>query len=136
MKRIITLALVCVMLVASLIPASAAKKETKLQFDKNGEFKILHLCDAQDGFPAQERMFTYINYMLDTYKPDLVVLGGDNSVGPEETKEQAIEELVAPFVEHKTYFTLVFGNHDHQQGVEKEELLEMYQKYGGKYCLA
>ena len=51
-------------------------------------------------------------------------------------KEDAIAELVAPFVEHETYFTLVFGNHDHQQGVEKEELLEMYQKYGGKYCLA
>ena len=136
MKKIITLALVLVMLLVSIIPASAAGKTKKLQFDKDGEFKVLHICDCQDGFPAQEKMFTYINYMLENYKPDLVVLGGDNSVGEEETKEQAIEELVAPFVEHETYFTLVFGNHDHQQGVEKEELLEMYQKYGGKYCLA
>lgn len=135
-KIIVSIMLVVVMLVASVIPAAAAKKDTKLQFGENGEFKVLHLCDCQDGFPAQERMFTYINYMLDNYKPDLVVLGGDNTVGEEETKEQAIEELVAPFVEHETYFTLVFGNHDHQQGVEKEELLEMYQKYGGKYCLA
>ena len=118
MKQVITLILVCVMLVASVIPASAAEKTKKLQFDKDGEFKVLHLCDCQDGFPAQERMFTYINYMLENYKPDLVVLGGDNTVGEEETKEQAIEELVAPFVEHETYFTLVFGNHDHQQGVE------------------
>lgn len=136
MKKIITLMIVCVMLMTSIIPASAAKKENKLQFDKNGEFKVLHLCDCQDGFPAQEKMFTYINYMLENYKPDLVVLGGDNTVGEEETKEKAIEELVAPFVEHETYFTLVFGNHDHQQNVEKEELLKMYQKYGGKYCLA
>ena len=124
------------MFVASVIPASAAQKKEKLQFGKDGDFKVLHLCDCQDGFPAQEKMFTYINYMLETYEPDLVVLGGDNSVGPEETKEKAIEELVAPFVEHETYFTLVFGNHDHQQNVDKEELLEMYQKYGGKYCLA
>ncbi|MEE1505171.1 MAG: metallophosphoesterase [Acutalibacteraceae bacterium] len=136
MKKIIALMIACVMLMSSIIPASAAKKENKLQFDKNGEFKVLHLCDCQDGFPAQEKMFTYINYMLENYKPDLVVLGGDNTVGEEETKEKAIEELVAPFVEHETYFTLVFGNHDHQQNVEKEELLEMYQKYGGKYCLA
>ena len=136
MKKAITLFLVCMMLIASIIPASAAEKTKKLQFDKDGEFKVLHLCDCQDGFPAQEKMFTYINYMLETYKPDLVVLGGDNTVGEEETKEKAIEELVAPFVEHETYFTLVFGNHDHQQNVEKEELLEMYQKYGGKYCLA
>ena len=136
MKKVVTLILVCVILLVSIIPASAAEKTKKLQFDKDGEFKVLHICDCQDGFPAQEKMFIYINYMLETYKPDLVVLGGDNSVGPEETKEKAIEELVAPFVEHETYFTLVFGNHDHQQGVEKEELLEMYQKYGGKYCLA
>lgn len=136
MKKVITLMIVCVILMTSIIPASAAQRKEKLQFDKDGEFKVLHLCDCQDGFPAQEKMFTYINYVLDNYKPDLVVLGGDNSVGPEETKEQAIEELVAPFVEHETYFTLVFGNHDHQQNVEKEELLEMYQKYGGKYCLA
>lgn len=136
MKKIVTLTLVCVLLIASIIPASAAQKNEKLQFDKDGEFKVLHLCDCQDGFPAQERMFTYINYVLDNYKPDLVVLGGDNSVAAEETKEDAIKELVTPFVEHETYFTLVFGNHDHEQGVDKEELLEMYQKYGGKYCLA
>ncbi len=135
-KIVISIMLVVVMLVASIIPASAAQKKEKLQFGDDGEFNILHLCDGQDGYPAQERMFIYINYMLDIYKPDLVVLGGDNCVASEETKEDAIKELVAPFVEHETYFTLVFGNHDHEQGVEKEELLEMYQKYGGKYCLA
>ncbi|MBP3442535.1 MAG: metallophosphoesterase [Clostridia bacterium] len=137
MKKIaISIMLVCVMLLGSVIPAFAADSNTRLQFNDDGEFKILHICDCQDGYPAQERMLTYINYMLDIYKPDLVVLGGDNTVGYKETKEAAIEELVAPFVEHETYFTLVFGNHDHEQGVDKDELLKMYQKYGGKYCLA
>lgn len=135
-KTIISLALVCIMLVASVIPAGAAEKAKKLQFDDDGEFKILHICDCQDDYPAEERMFTYINYMLETYKPDLVVLGGDNTVASEETKDDAIKELVAPYVEHETYFTLVFGNHDHEQGVDKDELLKMYQKHGGKYCLA
>ena len=137
MKKIaISIMLVCVMLLGSVIPAFAADSNTRLQFNDDGEFKILHICDCQDGYPAQERMLTYINYMLDIYKPDLVVLGGDNTVGYKETKEAAIEELVAPFVEHETYFTLVFGNHDHEQGVDKDELLKIYQKYGGKYCLA
>lgn len=135
-KIVISITLACLMLIGSIIPAFAAEAPAKLQFAENGEFKILHICDCQDGYPAQERMFTYINYMLDVYEPDLVVLGGDNTVGPEETKEAAIEELVAPFVEHETYFTLVFGNHDHEQGVDKDELLKMYQKYGGEYCLA
>lgn len=135
-KSIISLALACLMLVGSIIPAFAAEAPAKLQFDSNGDFKILHLCDCQDGYPAHKEMFTYINYMLDVYEPDLVILGGDNTVGPEETKADAVRELVTPFVEHETYFTLVFGNHDHEQGVEKEELLKMYQEAGGKYCLA
>ncbi len=135
-KFIISVTLVCIMILGTVIPAFAAGESNKLQFDKNGEFKILHICDCQDGYPAQERMFTYINHMLDKYDPDLVVLGGDNTVSLEDTKALAIKELVTPFVEHETYFTLVFGNHDHEQGVDKEELLEMYQLYGGEYCLA
>lgn len=135
-KIIISITLACLMLVGSIIPAFAAEAPAKLQFGSDGEFNILHICDCQDGYPAQERMFTYINYMLDTYEPDLVVLGGDNTVGPKETKFEAIKELVAPYVEHETYFTLVFGNHDHEQGVDKDELLKMYQEAGGKYCLA
>ncbi len=135
-KLIISVTLVCVILLSTFIPAFAVEGSTRLQFDENGDFRILHICDCQDGYPAQEKMFTYINYMLKEYEPDLVVLGGDNCVAPKENKEAAIKELVAPFVENETYFTLVFGNHDHEQGVEKEELLRMYQKYGGKYCLA
>ncbi|MEE0981816.1 MAG: metallophosphoesterase, partial [Acutalibacteraceae bacterium] len=127
-KIIISVFLVCVMLLGTVIPAFAAGGSAKLQFDKDGEFKILHICDCQDTFPAQQKMFTYINYMLEIYEPDLVVLGGDNTVGPKETKDDAIKELVSPFVEHETYFTLVFGNHDHEQGVDKEALLKMYQK--------
>lgn len=135
-KIIISIVLVCLVLIGSVIPAFAAEAPAKLQFGSDGEFGILHICDCQDGYPAHKEMFTYINYMLDIYKPDLVVLGGDNTVGPKETKADAIKELVAPFVEHETYFTLVFGNHDHEQGVDKEELLKMYQNAGGKYCLA
>lgn len=135
-KAITSIILVCIMLISCVIPAFSADSTAKLRFDENGEFKILHLCDCQDGYPAHKEMFTYINYMLDIYEPDLVVLGGDNTVGPEETKSVAIKELVTPFVEHETYFTLVFGNHDHEQGVEKDELLKMYQEHGGKYCLA
>ncbi|MBQ2848536.1 MAG: metallophosphoesterase [Clostridia bacterium] len=134
-KRIFSVILAVCMILGATIPAFAASKSV-LKFDENGEFKILHLCDGQDGYPAQERMMIYINYMLKVYDPDLVVLGGDNTVAPKENKEDAIKELVTPFVENKVYFTLVFGNHDDEQGVDKDTLLKYYQKYGGKYCLA
>lgn len=123
------------LIIGAAMPAFAANSSV-LRFDENGEFKILHLTDCQDIYPAKETLLKYINHMLKTYEPDLVVLGGDNTVGPKETKEDAIKELVAPFVENKVYFTLVFGNHDHEQGVDKDTLLKYYQKYGGKYCLA
>lgn len=139
MKKRILAALLAVCLVFGSGVIAFAEDETAepiLKFDENGEFKILHLCDCQDGYPADQRMFDYINYVLDEYDPDIVVLGGDNTVGEEETKELAVEELVKPFVENKTYFTLVFGNHDYQQGYTNDELFAMYKKYGGEYCLA
>ncbi len=135
-KRILAVALALCLILAMAIPAAAKAKSDALRFDENGEFRILHICDCQDTYPAQAKMLAYINHMLDYYKPHLVVLGGDNTIGPEETKELAIKELVTPFVEHKVPFTLVFGNHDHEQGVDKATLLKYYQKHGGKYCLA
>lgn len=135
-KRIISVILALCLVLSAAIPSFAADGSDVLRFDENGEFKILHLTDCQDGYPASTKMFNYINYMLETYEPDIVVLGGDNTVAPKDTKEKAIEELVAPFVNHGVYFTLVFGNHDDEQGVDKDTLLKYYQKYGGKYCLA
>ena len=139
MKKRILAALLAVCLVFASGTIAFAGGETAdpiLKFDENGEFKILHLCDCQDGYHADGRMIEYINYVLEVYEPDLVILGGDNTVGEEETKELAVAELVEPFVTHKTYFTLVFGNHDYQQGYTNDELFEMYKKHGGEYCLA
>ncbi len=136
MKKIISIFLTFLLFVSALSVSSFAAEDTALRFDENGEFKILHISDCQDDYPAEEKMMTYINYMLEIYEPDLVVLGGDNSIGKAETKHLEVEELVKPFVEHKVPFTVVFGNHDHEQGVDKETLLGYFQQYGGEYCLA
>ncbi len=133
MKKVLALML---SLCLALPFAFAVNAETNvLQFDENGEFVIMHLCDCQDVFPASDTMLAFIRNTIEKYDPDLVVLGGDNTVGPKETKAQAIEELVAPFVETETYFAVTFGNHDDEQGVSREELLKLYQQYGGEYCL-
>ncbi len=135
-KRIFAAMLALCFIFSAAFCVTASAEEAKLSFDENGEFKVLHLCDCQDGYPADERMFEYINTVLETYEPDLVILGGDNTVGEEKTKELAVEELVKPFVDHKVPFTLVFGNHDYQQGYTNDELFEMYKRYGGEYCVA
>lgn len=135
MKKVISIILALCMVFPFAFAASAEEAATPLQFDENGEFVIMHLCDCQDVYPASETMLAFIRNVIATYDPDIVVLGGDNTVAPKETKAQAIEELVAPFVESETYFAVTFGNHDNEQGVEKEQLLAYYQQYGGEYCL-
>lgn len=137
MKKVIALVMAAVMLLSCGIMASAEDNGPLLRFDEDGEFKILHLTDCQDVYPANETMLQFINHVLDKYDPDLVVLGGDNSVDDNGEVKEAIAELVKPFVDHETYFTLVFGNHDREGGRgENDVLLGYYQQAGGKYCLA
>ncbi len=137
-KRILAVLLAMLLAFGSSAMAFAGgdSSDPVLKFDENGEFKILHLCDCQDGYPADGRMFEYIQYVIDEYDPDIVVLGGDNTVGEEATKQLAIDELCEVFTKNETHFTLVFGNHDYQQGYDNAQLFEMYQKAGGKYFLA
>lgn len=153
-KKLLSISLALVLVLGVFSVCSFAGGRKRLQFNDDGEFKIIHLCDCQDGYPASEIMLKYIDLVLKEEKPDLVVLGGDNTVAGlsnEQTsgksddeikalatqlKKDAIKELVSVFVENETYFTLVFGNHDRQQGLSNDELLPIYQEFGGEYCLA
>lgn len=130
--------------------------ESPLKF-KSGAFKIAFITDIQDVYPMNVTTKAFIVEVLKRERPDLVVLGGDNCVAgysdlPEGKKEDlsdeekealtekvknlAIKELCDIFVGQETYFTLVFGNHDHEQGMDDDHQLKLYQKYGGRYCLA
>ncbi len=137
MKKLMAILMSIVMLFSLCAVASAASGDNDvLKFDENGEFVIFNICDMQDKFPMHETTKAFVTDMLKIYKPDLVVLGGDNTVASKETKADAVKEICDMFVENETYFTLVFGNHDDEQGVSREELLALYQQFGGKYCLA
>ncbi len=135
-KRILSAVLALALVISACFCVSADSAKSPLRFDENGEFKIMHLCDCQDGYPASEKMLKFIDAALKEYQPDIVVLGGDNVVSDFEDKDEAIKELVDVFVANETYFTLVFGNHDCEQGMTNDELMVLYQKYGGEYCLA
>lgn len=138
MKKFISvlLSVVMVFAMASVGFAAVSGENDVLKFDENGEFKIFNICDIQDNFPMHKTAKQFITDMINIYDPDVVILGGDNTVASAETKAQAIEEICNIFVETETYFTLVFGNHDDEQGVSREDLLSLYQQYGGEYCLA
>ena len=138
MKKVIAVVLSMLLVFCNSAVAFAAipGENDVLKFDENGDFKIFNICDIQDDFPINKTIVAFIKDMIRIHKPDIVVLGGDNSTASKETKADAIKELCEIFVDSKTYFTFVFGNHDDEQGVSREELFKMYKLYGGKYCLA
>ena len=125
MKRILSLALVLVMVFSAFAVNASAAENGVLRFDENGEFKVMHICDCQDDYPANPEMLKFLDAVIKEYKPDLVILGGDNTVA-ENNMENGIRELVSVFVENETYFTLVFGNHDHQQDLTDDQQLIVY----------
>ncbi|MBR2732512.1 MAG: metallophosphoesterase, partial [Clostridia bacterium] len=138
MKKLISVLLAALLLLSLAVPALAedGAGATELQFRADGGFRILNICDIQDIYPMNQTTHAFIEEALALYKPDLVILGGDNCVAPQENKEAAIKEICDLFVNAETDFTLVFGNHDNEQGVDKETLLGYYQQFGGAHCLA
>ena len=107
-----------------------------LQFSESGKFAIVHLCDLQDVYPMNKTTCQFVVEVLREVQPDLVVLGGDNTVAEHDDIPAAIRELCDLFVEAETCFTLVFGNHDNQHGYSNDELFAYYKEFGGEFCLA
>ncbi len=137
MKKVLAVALAVMMAASFMVSAVAADifGNTVLRFNEDGKFKIMIFADSQDDETLEETTAQLMREALDAHNPDLVVFLGDNTVaGGYENQAKAIEAIVAPCVEREIPFTLVFGNHDQEQGVEKEVLLREYQKYPG--CLA
>ena len=139
MKKVLSIFLAVVILISGVVFASA-KGNDKLQFDENGQFKILVLADIQSGFPVGEALKAYITEAIDASNPDLVMFLGDNIMSPEDGTVESYwkgYDEVFPILESKGVpFTFVFGNHDDESAptVTKEEMLKKYQSYDG--CLA
>ncbi|MFR7744188.1 MAG: metallophosphoesterase [Acutalibacteraceae bacterium] len=138
-RKIAALAL-CAVLLVSLMPiVFAADAAPALQFDENGEFKILIVADTQDIDKPQKETIALLEAELDAAQPDLVVFLGDQIHGPSigksvERTQKALDAFLQPVAERGLQFAVVFGNHDDEGGVSKETQMAYYQSYPG--CLA
>lgn len=56
-------------------------EQTKLQFRKDGSFRILHLTDIQEGLHPRKDTMHLLNGLLAETMPDLVILTGDQLKG-------------------------------------------------------
>jgi predicted phosphodiesterase len=110
-------------------------QETRLKFDENGDFNILHLTDWHCDYPLPAVHKQLVLESLAEAKPDLVVLGGDLSETSHENQEAAIKEICDIFVNAEIPFVITFGNHDYMHGYTIDEMFAFYKEYGGGYFI-
>ena len=137
MRRIYVFVLALAVLLTSVFCAVSAE-EPVFSLSIDHPLRILIIADPQDIDTPQHAMLSLLNASLDAAEPDLVVFLGDMIHGRdlrgEDRVRKAIDAAVSPVVERGIPFALVFGNHDEECGISKEEQLKIYQSYPG--CLA
>ena len=126
MKKILSVFLAAVMLVSLVnVGLASYKDEAKLQFDENGNFKILVLADIQTGYPVPDDMITFIYESVEFAQPDVIVLCGDN-INTEEP--EAFDDVFNALDRTGVPYTAVLGNHDEESsgGLTRDEIIEKY----------
>lgn len=120
---------------ANLIPNKA-----KLCYNSNGQFKIIQFTDIhwQWGNEKDLQSAKLMGEILDVERPDLVVLTGDSISGKElntiKAYENAYSNLTRPIVERGIPWGAVFGNHDDEGCMSRNDQMTLMQSI--PYCLA
>ncbi|MBE6756075.1 MAG: metallophosphoesterase [Clostridia bacterium] len=135
--------LICLSMFTVCVGAATESTDT-LQFNKDGTFKIMQVADIQDDHHLIPATLDFFRIAIESEKPDLVVLLGDNISGvPSDFEDiekarkntaKAIDCYMSFFEEIKMPVAIVFGNHDAENKVTKEEQMQMYMSYD--CCLA
>ncbi len=140
LKRFVSLLLALGLLFSvSVLPTSAQDK--KLTFNKNGKFRIMQINDFQDRDTTNADSLAFLNKVLDLYKPDLVVLVGDQihhsfpGITVEKIKTTIRNQLM-PLEEREIPFLFTFGNHDrdYQNIMSMEEQAAFYREFSCCYA--
>ncbi len=110
----------------------------KLQFNKNGKFRILLMGDPHEyytpskGLDKKSRDFLVLeNMALDELQPDLVVYMGDNTHSDTVAGLRAsIERITRPVTSRGVPLGVIFGNHDFEAKVSDPwEYISAYREY-------
>lgn len=103
-------------------------QDSPLQFNKDGQFKIVQFTDTHFyiGGEKSPEVIENIKAVLESEKPDLVILTGDivTGNGKKHSSFENWELLTELFIEAKTPYAVCFGNHDDEAEISRTELLE------------
>lgn len=108
-----------------LFPIGVACAQKELKFNSDGRFKIVQLTDMHISLKRgmSEVCYELIEEAIRTEHPDPLVFTGDQVT--EYQPRQAWERLVQQMKKSRIPWTMVFGNHDHEQGMTREEIFAM-----------
>ncbi|GHV66098.1 metallophosphatase [Bacteroidia bacterium] len=98
-----------------------------LKFREDGTFKIVQFTDLHiiDQSPRTAKTVETIRFVLNTEKPDMAVLTGDQTI--DKPSQEVFKLIASVFDEAKMPFALVFGNHD-AETITKEEAFSILSK--------
>lgn len=102
-------------------------QQPTLQFNKNGKFKIVQFTDVHyiHGNPKSDVALERINEVIEAEHPDLVLFTGDVIYG--QPAEEGLRHVLKQVADRKIPFAVMFGNHDDEQGLTREELFAIIQ---------
>jgi endonuclease/exonuclease/phosphatase family metal-dependent hydrolase len=115
------LALLAAVCFAACQPSS---NKIQLKFNDSGAFKIAQFTDLHfvDGSPNSAKTIATIKFVLETEKPDVAILTGDQAI--DKPSKNVWPELARIFEEAQTPFAVVFGNHD-AETITKDSVFDM-----------
>lgn len=107
----------------SVVVSSYAQGDNILRFNSNGEFKIVQFTDTHYkwGNKKSNSAVECIKSVIDTEKPDLVIITGDLVYS--DSVRLSLPALLTCISDSQTPFAVVFGNHDNDFDCT---LLEIY----------
>lgn len=114
----------CLWVAGSLLSVASAQKP-ELKFNADKTFKIVQFTDLHVKWQdtRSEVAFERMNQVLDAEKPDLVVFTGD--IIYSKPALDNLRNVLKTVSDRKIPFSVVFGNHDDEQGATREELLQV-----------
>lgn len=135
MKYALRILLILTLFSALAQSTFAAKPVLKCRTD--GTFKIVMFSDVQDDESLDPRATAVMENVLDTERPDFVVIGGDCISGGDcnsvEQVKQAISQVAYPMEKRAIPWAIVFGNHDQEHfpktKLGKDEVIKIYANY-------
>lgn len=117
--------LIIALVIFSLAVKINAQETPVLRFNSDGKFKIVQFTDVHLKVENQPRCDSVLNIMrmvIESEKPDLVVLTGD--VATSEDVKEAWAAVSKPMREAGIPWAVAFGNHDHEHGYTNKQIMD------------